>query len=249
MLEQASLMSASVLILSLALTAAASAAILRVDPSVQGGTGDGASWADAYPHLQDALAAAQPGDELWLAKGVHLPDQGAEQVEDDPASSFHISKALALYGGFVGTERTRQERDPGIHRTILSGDIDQNDLNADGNFVAEDESQVVGTNARNVVSISEVEAVVVLDGLVVTAGFSSELSGPAAGVNCPHLRASTLVLHDHRKHNPPWRRRNRLFLRTPDFYRFLPLRREPIRNRRRRLHRGHLLGGSLELKV
>ena len=39
------------------------------------GHNDGSGWANAFTHLQDALAAAEPGDEICVAKGIYRPDR------------------------------------------------------------------------------------------------------------------------------------------------------------------------------
>ena len=38
------------------------------------GANNGANWVDAYTELQAALAAANPGDEIWVAAGTYKPD-------------------------------------------------------------------------------------------------------------------------------------------------------------------------------
>jgi hypothetical protein len=34
---------------------------------------DGRTWATAFKTLQRALSVAQPGDEIWVARGVYYP--------------------------------------------------------------------------------------------------------------------------------------------------------------------------------
>lgn len=38
--------------------------------------GNGASWASAHKYLQNALDAAEYGDEVRMAEGIYKPDQG-----------------------------------------------------------------------------------------------------------------------------------------------------------------------------
>ncbi|MDX1531485.1 MAG: hypothetical protein R3362_08160, partial [Rhodothermales bacterium] len=56
-------------------SAVAQPSVLYVDRDATGAA-DGSSWADAFPHLQAALAAAEPGDTLWIAEGTYRPTDG-----------------------------------------------------------------------------------------------------------------------------------------------------------------------------
>src|SRR5262249_4913820 len=56
----------------------AAGTIVYVDASASG-TGDGSSWADAYPSLADALAGAASGTEIWVAKGTYKPTSGTDR--------------------------------------------------------------------------------------------------------------------------------------------------------------------------
>jgi hypothetical protein len=106
-----------------------------------------ASWEDACD-LQTALAGAVAGDEVWVAAGVHYPGlKGAL-----PTVSFQLRSGMALYGGFVGTEYYRQQRSWDENPTILSGDIDRNDLTEGG--VVIDPGNIIGTNAYHVVVVT-----------------------------------------------------------------------------------------------
>ena len=104
--------------LSIASTALFSQNIWRVDAASLAVFPTGTSWNLAFSNLQDALGIAEPGDEIWLAKGVYKPTQGA-----DRHARFVLPSGVALLGGFDGAELTHDERDWVTHQSILSGDI------------------------------------------------------------------------------------------------------------------------------
>lgn len=129
----------------------------------------GADWS-APLDLQSALALSTCS-EIWVAAGVYTPTTIHEARE----VSFRIDRDVAIYGGFAGTETARDERDPRSHVTVLSGDIDNDDFNDDGNGIAESYSDITGSNSNHVVyldgaTLQPITAATVLDGFTITAG-------------------------------------------------------------------------------
>ena len=83
---------------------------------------------------------------------------------------MRLVNGVAIYGGFVGTETLRTERDWRQHLTILSGDVGQDDINDDGNNIAETTDDIVGTNACHLIIADGLISDTVLDGFIITAG-------------------------------------------------------------------------------
>ena len=160
--------------------------IVRVRKSSTG-TGDGTSWENAYSSLQDALNAAEWGAEIWVSAGVYFPDEGNGLIDNHPENSFRLRNGIAVYGGFSGTETNRDQRIVAEHSTILSGDIEQDDLNEDGNSIAETVESVVSRNSRSVVIASHTARDAILDGFIITAGVADH------GTHAPGAHGGGLV--------------------------------------------------------
>ncbi len=121
--------------------------------AIAAGNDDGSSWENAYIDLQDALASAQYGDTLWVARGTYLPTTFM-----DRSAYFQIPNGVALFGGFLGVETVLTDRDWENNETILSGDIGITDNNID--------------NVYTVVYIANADSTTTLDGVTVTAGYA-----------------------------------------------------------------------------
>ncbi len=148
---------------------AASATTRYAIPSGGATSGSCASWGSACT-LQTALGVAASGDEVWVEAGVYKPT-----TTMDVTISFAVPPGVAVYGGFAGTETLLGERDPGANVTILSGDIDGDDTNSDGNHIDETTADIQGANSYHVVYLdgtggTPITATTVLDGFTVTGG-------------------------------------------------------------------------------
>jgi hypothetical protein len=142
----------------------AEAARLYVDADAAG-AGTGLSWGDAMPDLQDALALARASgavDEIWIAGGLYRP-----AADGHRATRFDLVSGVSLFGGFAGTETALDQRADGAHPTVLSGDLNQDDL-PDPRTPAGIASRQ--DNTLNVLFLFEEDEPITLDGLVIEHG-------------------------------------------------------------------------------
>ncbi len=152
--------------------------VLYVDQDAAGAQ-TGASWTDALTTLQDALQVTDVC-EIWVKEGVYYPDQGGSQAEDDRGAAFQLKTGVALYGGFAGTETTRDQRNWGSNITVLSGDIDDNDL-TDPTGVITTTTAITGTNSYTVVSASSTDSSALLDGFSITGAWPMPVNWSTGG--------------------------------------------------------------------
>lgn len=152
--------------------------VLFVDAAA-GGAGDGSAWADAFTDVQDALAAAAAGDEIWVAEGIYKPIAPADSTNVTDAerdARFQLKNGVRLYGGFAGDETDRDARDAQARPTILSGDLLGNDdgiIDPDALARAENSWHVV---VAGDVDLGPVDSTAVLDGFVITGGNANEFA-------------------------------------------------------------------------
>ena len=106
------------------------AQIIYVDSASTAQNPTGESWDEAFQDLQDALAAVPvEGDEIWVAQGTYTPDT----MNGVTFATFFIADDIVLLGGFNGTEDSASQRNPMVNLTILSGDLNGDDV--DTSFV------------------------------------------------------------------------------------------------------------------
>ncbi|NOX57636.1 MAG: S8 family serine peptidase, partial [Planctomycetes bacterium] len=130
--------------------------VIFVDVDAQG-TNVGTNWQDAFTSLQSALTVATNSgmvDEIWVAEGVYYPTLG-----EDRSEHFRMLDGVGIFGGFLGNETNRVQRDITTYETILSGDIG----------VLGDETD----NTFHIVIASNVNSTGILDGFTLADGRAS----------------------------------------------------------------------------
>lgn len=129
---------------------------IYVDPTATGDqTGD--SWENAFHRLENAIAEATTGAQIWVAEGIYFP---APIQEDDDgnfsySATFLIDKDIEIYGGFSGNETFLEARDWNANPTILTGRIEHAD-------------RIYQVNS--VVSITGVSNACMVDGFIIRDG-------------------------------------------------------------------------------
>jgi hypothetical protein len=143
---------------------------LRVKP-IATGAEDCTSWDNACI-LQTALISVPVNGEIWVAAGVHYPGAAGERE-----ATFILQDGVAIYGGFAGTENSRDQRDWVANITVLSGDIDNNDIK-DPNGVITNSDYIDGENSYHVVWSVSQGMTSVLDGFTITGGYADGAGEP-----------------------------------------------------------------------
>ena len=136
------------------------------------GANYGSSWEDAFNYLQSALSVARNGDEIRVADGIYKPDEDADNPTGtgDREATFQLKKGVTIKGGYAGTGAPDPNiRDIETYETILSGDLDGNDVDVNDPCDLLTEPTRL-ENSYHVVTGSNIDETAVLDGFTITAG-------------------------------------------------------------------------------
>lgn len=130
------------------------------------GANDGSSWDNAFTYLDAALLSAAPGSQIWVAAGEYRPGAAVPSRE-----SFYTVTGVELYGGFAGTETMLSERNISGNETVLTGDVNGDDL--DGDF-----TNFRTDNCRHVMWVPEgATNSTIIDGFTIRNGQTDDSAG------------------------------------------------------------------------
>ena len=134
---------------------------------------DGATWTMSKRTLQEAIAAAGYGGQVWIASGTYRPNDSDSSITDRN-QAFQLKNGVAIFGGFAGTENSLSERTDG-NFTLLSGDLLGNDSAANA-FGQQSSPSSTSDNAYHVFnhpSSLALDSSAILDSVTVRGGSGS----------------------------------------------------------------------------
>ncbi len=156
--------------------------VLLVDQDAPGDN-SGVDWTNAYIDLQEALSLAAKFPEvreIRVAQGVYKPDQGVGITPGDRTATFQLINGVTIKGGYAGHgEPDPDARDVKAYKTILSGDLNGNDIEVN------EPRDLLNNPARYENSYNVVTAVYGINSTAVLDGFTV-VGGNANGSKRPY---------------------------------------------------------------
>ncbi len=136
----------------------------------RGNGSSGADWDNAFTNLQEALDIAEDGDQIWVAAGVYTPTHQI-LLTDTRSATFTPVDGVQIFGGFKGDETSLSQREWQAHPSILSGDLNGDDVVDD--FINN------GENSYHVVTASNLNRIYTrLDGFIIQGGNANSSNQP-----------------------------------------------------------------------
>ena len=159
-------------------------ASIRYVKPLASGLGDGSSWVNASGDFQAMINASASGDEVWVAAGTYKPTHdpfGSSSPADPRDKTLFVKDGVKIYGGFAGTETALSQRLITTNVTILSGDVDGNDV-----VTGSGSTLSITNNTENVyhIVLASTSSVVgvTIDGFTITGGNANK-SNPTSASN------------------------------------------------------------------
>lgn len=151
---------------------------------------DGTSWGSAYKDLQLALDdAAENGKEIWVAEGSYTPSKKIMDT-DVRSATFLVNSGMEIIGGFNTTESDRFPKGS-PYKTILSGDIDDNDDSLSAWPPDETDTSYIDDNVYHVLTIDAKKHTksIKITGFSISGGFADGNGSNGIGAGVYNIRS------------------------------------------------------------
>ena len=157
---------------------------LFVNSKVSDYSGDGTTWEKAFKTISQALNVSNNSafsiKNIYVAEGIYHPET-IPVIKGNPATTlrdktFEFRKAVKIYGAYpdnlIGTQKDTLLRDFKLYETILSGDLDNNDILSDLETNKTDNSYhvVMINTASDKTAIKTLE----INGFTISGGYSAD---------------------------------------------------------------------------
>jgi predicted outer membrane repeat protein len=147
---------------------------LYVDKDSTASNKDGRSWATAFSELQDAINAAELGQEIWVAEGIYHPTEidpyyAELEITENKYKTFSLKEGISIIGGFAGSENAVSERSGNL-TTTLSGDFLNNDGWTENGTLSDEAKPTLSENAYHVLMTVDLRIPVSIANLEITGG-------------------------------------------------------------------------------
>ncbi len=139
------------------------------------GVNNGSSWENAYNFLQDALAdgnSAPKPAEIRVAQGIYRPDEDTLHPfgTGNREATFQLINGVSIKGGYAGFgQPDPNARNVKGYETILSGDLDGNDVDVNqiSSLLVE---PTRAENSYHILTAIDCNSETVLDGFTIAGG-------------------------------------------------------------------------------
>jgi len=189
----------SIVVLCLLLAFACQATTIFVDDDSVGDN-NGTSWDHAYNFLQDALSAAISSAkpvEIRVAQGIYRPDESSAHLTGTGAreATFQLINEVVVKGGYAGYGQDDPDmRDPNTYVSILSGDLQENDIAISDPFLLSGDPSRED-NSYTILTGSGTNQTAILDGFTVIGGNANFfLHSFGGGGLCNEIGSPTIVM-------------------------------------------------------
>jgi len=121
-----SFLASAFLVMSFSITSASAwAGVWYVDRDNAAGPWDGTTWQKAFRTIQEGIDVAfvAGGGEVWVAEGMYGEARTAPNSDESGVltGALVMKQGVDLYGGFAGTETSRDQRNWETHLTTIDG--------------------------------------------------------------------------------------------------------------------------------